>query len=263
MAECQRSPFKSQAAHFALLFLLLIYLPCLNAQESQINWSLEFAADTVQYQEFDEKGDRLNKESNVIPHGNVRLQKPLTASTILEIKAGLSHGYVTYQGELQNGSPYNTTSRMTLKQGAMQIVWSMSDTYRLWLGLGEMRWDRHILAKGNVRTLNEYYDWQRAIAGVGYRLHQHDIQVSVERLVNAGLDLDLQSQGNGFIRVQMPDGFQLGMRYEYLTQGDWYLFMGTSYRYFDRGPMAILGKNGYTEPENHFAQFKLGVGYSF
>lgn len=263
MAEFQRLPFKFKTAHFALFFLFFTLPFSLHAQERSISWSLEMAADTVHYQEFDEQGDRLNKESNVIPHGNVTLQKALSASTILEINAGLSHGYVAYDGQLQNGTPYHTTSRMTLKQGSILLDWALLKSHRVWLGFGEMRWDRHILANGNVQTLSEYYDWQRVIVGAGYRIQQHDIQVSIERLVNAGLDVDLRPWNRGVIRVDMPDGVQLGARYEYLTQDAWYYFIDTAYRYFDRGPTTISGSSGFTEPENHFVQVKLGVGYPF
>ena len=263
LASNSQSPFKKKAAHLALLFLFCFPFGSVNAESYSVQWQWELAADAVYYQEFDEQGARLNKESNVIPHVNLAVQKNLTNNTSIKLNAGLSHGYVAYDGQLQNGAPYRTTSRMTLKQGAALWQWAWSENRRIWLGFGEMRWDRHILATGNVQTLSEYYDWQRIIMGAGYRLQEHDLQVSFERLVNAGLDVDLRPWNRGVLKVHMPDGVQLGARYEYLPQDAWYYFIDTSYRYFDRGPTTISGTSGFTEPENHFVQVKWGVGYHF
>lgn len=264
-----------KAALIALLFLFCINIAAAGpakpsaAKPSSLQpystntLHLALAAETAYYQEFDQTGQQFNEEKGLIPNLSLIHFTPITQTTSLVLELGLSHGYVTYTGQLQNGKPYNTVSRMTLKEGALYFRHQLYSGFSFALGYGAAEWDRHILSRGNIKTLSEFYDWQRIIFITDYRNEDARYTLTLERLINAGLDVDLRPWNRNMTRVAMPDGLELGSRVDLFHKKNWYSFIDLSFRHFDRGPASIDGTSSFTEPENLFVQFKLGIGRSF
>lgn len=256
---------KTVAIISRLFFLCLTLNVSFAHANRDIIFEVSPSLDYVFYREFSEEGDTLNTETGLLPGIETSLYYPIPNR--LTVYASLYYGSSTiqYDGQLQNGQPYKTDSKM--KKTHFQFGFNKSfNQHIVGVFLASDKWDRHILSRNNVAQLSEYYAWDGIGVKYGFDAEDLKIETSISRLFNAGLDVDLTEQGYGVIHAAMPDGTAASITTsfdldEYMP--GWWMSTRLAGHYFPRGKVTISQGIGITEPENVTVQLGVSFNYLF
>ena len=260
-----RATIKTVVICSRLFFLFLLFGLSLVPVQASTSFDFSYSLDYVFYREFSEEGDSLNSETGYLPGIRVLMNHNMSEniSFFLDGYYGLSH--VKYDGQLQNGSAYNTNSSMEkLSYGLGSLIHFQQHSLALYVG--QHTWNRHILSKGNVSDLSEFYLWDSVAIKHLYSIESWSTEYGIARLFNAGLKVDLTDQGYGVVPVTIPDGISLFARIDKSLGIDLQSWrVGTSLKgdYFPRGKTKFTGGIGLTEPENLSLNLSIYVSHTF
>lgn len=256
---------KPTAIYSLLVFLCLIFPSPKGVANEDISFGISPSLDYIFYREFSETGETLNTETGLLPGLTLSVHSGLPNHFSVSANVYYGSSIIQYDGQLQNGQPYNTDSKM--KKTHFQFGFNKSfNQHIVGVFLGSDKWDRHILSRNNIAQLSEYYAWDSI--GVKHCFDAEDLKIetSISRLFNAGLDVDLTEQGYGVVHAAMPDGtaasiatsFDLN---EYMS--GWWMHTKLAGHYFPRGKATISQGIGITEPENVTVQLGVSLNYLF
>lgn len=257
---------KNPAAIYSQLvfFIFISTSPQSNANED-ISFGVSPSLDYVFYREFSETGDTLNTETGLLPGLQLSLNTDISNKFSVYTHVYYGASTIQYDGQLQNGQPYKTDSKM--KKTHFQFGLNTSfDQHAVGVFLSRDKWNRHILSRNNVAQLSEYYAWDSLGLKHCFDADDQKIETKIAHLFNAGLDVDLTEQGYGVIHAAMPEGtaasittsFDLN---EYMP--GWWMSTRLAGHYFPRGKATITQGIGITEPENVTVQLGVSLDYRF
>jgi hypothetical protein len=254
--------FKKPVAKFSrLVFLCLIVFS--NSILADSHLILSPSVDYVFYREFSKTGDTLDTETGFLPGLQVSLYKATSNDFSIHADAYYGSSTIEYDGQLQNGQPYLTDSKM-IKMHFQVGVDRAFQKHKFGVFFGVDEWDRHILSRNNTPQLSEYYSWDSLGIKYGYDLENFKIEAELAQLINAGLDVDLTSVGYGVLHAAMPNGTSASLSTSFNLNkyfSGWWLTSTLAGHYFERGRATVTQGISITEPEN--VTFQLGVSLSY
>lgn len=133
--------------------------------------SLEVGASWVyfHYQEEDQNGQTLNKETGDIPGVYLAWRPSVGRYFWGRLEASYASHTVDYDGQTQAGAPLTTTTheRLIHYDGRLGAAWEYQGLQlQPYLSARYQRWDREIQPTTVTGGLNEYYRWWEAGGGV-------------------------------------------------------------------------------------------------
>ena len=163
------------------------------------------------YEEFDQSGQSLNKESGIIPGLSISASKTLNNYTNT-IGVEIYSGQVDYDGHTQAGAPHKTITDEQLYQPFYRLNWSPKNNNSSIYGkVAWQQWDRNIFSRNNISGLFEQYQWWVFEAGLLATLSENNINkwqlaFSVSKISNGTIKIDLDTQGFGQPELNLGDG---------------------------------------------------------
>ena len=196
-----------------LASLLLVITARTYALELKASTYLEY----VNYQEFDLDGSSLNHETGFIP--GIQLQASYKHHTLW---SSYAYGNVHYDGQIQSGAPYNTSTNYILSSAGYEYEHALDqyNNINLLAGFSTRTWQRHILSNKGIPDGNAEYKWQQLHAGIRYQpgsIFNFPLQasLSVIKTRNGAVDVNLSNLGYGSPQLELGDeyGVQAGVKY--------------------------------------------------
>jgi len=205
--------------HYNILLICLSFIsPCLFAQQlPEANIKISPIFHYFDYTEFDQNGNKLNKESGFIPGLQLLFSvDDEHALSSFEFIMSVINGRVEYKGQTQSRAPFNSKTDETLHRFGFKYAWRSTNKpfvpERLYIAVTHNRWDRDIIGRGVVSDLSEIYTWDETAFGLNQSLYQNQniqllIDVSVLHITGPEIEVDLTPFGFG-----KPE-LDLGSRY--------------------------------------------------
>ena len=163
------------------------------------------------YEEFDQSGQSLDKETGIIPGLSITASKTLNNYTNT-IGFEAYNGQVDYDGHTQSGTPHTTITDEKLYQLFYKLNWSPADNNSSIYGrVAWQQWDRNILPANNISGLFEQYQWWTFEAGLLATIFENDInklqlEFGVSKISNGTIKIDLDAQGFGQPELNLGNG---------------------------------------------------------
>lgn len=212
---------------FRLLTACLLFslpLTCLGA-EIQLGAGLQ----NVNVHEVDANKQTLDTESGNLPFLMANFKFNLMSGWSLINENQLSVGNISYDGQLQNGTPYQTTTESlfhthNLSIETPAIFKQLGGQQRISTSFGYHFWQRHILGKNNIKSLNEEYSWKTIGLGISHTNHSKSmmLKISVHQAFDSKMDIKVTDLGSG--TLTLPNGV------EYRVNGEYQLSKNKSFR---------------------------------
>lgn len=163
------------------------------------------------YEEFDQSGQSLDKETGIIPGLSIATSKTLNNFTNT-IGFEAYSGQVDYDGHTQSGAPHTTITDEKLLQLFYKLNWSPANYKSSIYGkVAWQQWDRNIFPANNISGLFEQYQWWAFEAGLLATLFENDInkwqlEFGVSKISNGTIKIDLETQGFGQPELNLGNG---------------------------------------------------------
>ena len=263
---------------FILLSSCILGLILLSQNNTQAsgNFSVSARMQYFNYEEFDDNGLSLNKETGFIHGIGFKL-----IDRNHQLNLEIYDGTVDYDGQLQSGTPHQTdTEEMIyyLSYRYLIPVFETPERYHYYFGISHQTWERNILPRNNINGLFETYRWLTASAGIESVVHQlSDSQLSIGLgfiyIVDAEIEIDLSDLGYGepVLDIENKPGFEAELKYTSTLSDSRLLNIGVQYTHsqFGKSNSAALSNGSNTiiifEPDstsNH-VRFYLEVNQRF
>lgn len=174
------------------------------------------------YEEFDQSGQSLNKETGIIPGLSITASKALAAFTNT-ISAKAYDGQVDYNGQTQSGVPHTTNTNETLYRLFYKLNWHPTDYgISIYGKVAWQQWNRDILPANNISGLFEQYQWWSYELGLAATLLESDsdkliLELGASRTSNGSIEIDLSPQGFGKPELKLSNGsgFSTALKYQH------------------------------------------------
>jgi len=225
-------------------------------------------------QEFAASGARLVEERGWLPG--------------LELGASYSSGQwrvgingetyrndIAYDGQLQNGAPFSTTSGTVQDRLALEIGRRLNDSVSLLGGVELDHWQRRIHGSGSVLGLNETYHSTRLLLGVESAVlktayFDMSARALLVRAQPEHLDVSFGNQlfDDAALTTQAATGFRLGADFIPACAPAMRVSLGFDTLRNGRSGDSMLTKNGLaagfvSQPEHRRNAFTVRVRYQF
>ena len=191
-------------------YFFICYFPTLPLlAETTVDASIK--ALRFDYEEFDQSGTSLNRETGFIPGISLYISKTKGELTSL-ISVELYDGQVNYDGQTQSGTPHLTNTDETLHRVLYKLNWSPENNNSSIYGkVAWQQWDRNILPANNISGLFEQYQWWAFELGFLATLFESNsdkwqFEFGVSKINNGTINIDLNQQGFGQPELELGDG---------------------------------------------------------
>jgi hypothetical protein len=243
------------------------------AVESQ----LTLGVDKVHLHEVGTKGQTLNTESGFLPLIGLNLALPINAEWVLLSENKLSMGSLDYDGMLQNGSSYKSTTDtkfIDLKLGMQSPAISnlFSGNQSLVSMIGYHHWQRNIEGRSGATDLNEQYQWQSFSLGLLHSSYSssYSLRADIYKTFNSSMDIEIPNIGDAHLSLPDGQGFRLMAKYQLNDDQSYPINIGMQYSYdiTERSKSFPLKKDGnsigfVTEPEHELQRIATYIEVSF
>lgn len=176
----------------AMGFLGALFLP-LSAMAEEAAWSVGVGSEVYwfDWREY-QGGEQLLVESGPLSKANIDLriqQAQFYTSLAFSVGGGKTH----YDGQLQNGTPYESDAWEKVTEAELQLGWQQ-DWGNLHVGLLQREWDRKIDGSSTVSSAHELYLWNLMTVGGEFVLKKASAW-------SAGIALDVGKPRSSYQRV--------------------------------------------------------------
>lgn len=223
--------------------------------------------------EVSTSGQTLNQETGQLPVIGLNAKFSLINDWYLLSENSLSHGSLSYDGMLQNGSPYQTTTGTRFIDVQIGVLSSpisnlFSGEQRLVGKLGMHEWMRNIEGNSGVNTLDELYQWQSLSVGLWHNAHhsKFDIGIDVFQTFNGSMSIDVPNIGQS--RLSLPNGQGFNLKAAYQLTDEVAVGLMHTYHWTPRSNSFPLTHNGnvignVTEPEHNLQRTSVYLSVGF
>jgi hypothetical protein len=226
------------------------------------------------YEEFDESGRSLNKETGVIPGLSIS-----SANTLKDFTSAFSFefysGDVDYDGQTQAGAPHTTTTDETQYRLFYMLAWSPEAiSSSLYGKIIWQQWDRDIAPANNVAGLYEQYRWWAFEAGILTTLYDNGMdtwqfELGASKVNNGTIKIDLETYdfGQPTLDLGTGSGLSTAIKYKHQMPSQDDIGLSLEYRYwtFGRSNTETISNSfssiTITEPRSVSKQAILSVVY--
>lgn len=158
-------------------------------------------------------GQRLDKETGNLPFVEIGLSTMIDYDFVLSTQHRLSLGDIAYDGQLQNGLPYQTVTQTQFRSHSLglssPIIASWFDgDQRIISSLGYHLWQRDIIGKQGVNSLYESYEWKSLELGINHSSAAKDIKLSLSayKTFDGNMRISIPNTGDGNITLPQGNG---------------------------------------------------------
>jgi hypothetical protein len=222
-------------------------------------------------------GQTLNKETGQLPVIGFDARLPLINDWHLISENRLVHGGLSYDGMLQNGNPYQTTTGTRFIDIQLGVLSSpvgnlLSGEQRLVGKLGSHEWKRNIEGSGGVNTLDELYQWHSLSVGLWHNEHhsKFNIGIDVFQSFNGSMNIDVPNIGQSRLSLPNGQGFNLKAAYRLTDDVNNPIAIGLmhAYHWTHRSNSFSLTHNGnvvgnVTEPDHNLQRTSVYLSVGF
>lgn len=255
---------------FAISFLLATPL----LADTSIDASIKILH--FDYEEFDEPGVSLNKETGFIPGFSIAASKKLSHfSNTVSFEA--YDGQVNYDGQTQSGAPHMTNTNETLNRIFYKLNWSAENNNSSIYGkIAWQQWDRNILPANKVSGLFEQYQWWAFEIGLLATLFENNtnkwqLEFGASKIDNGTIEIDLIKHGFGRPKLELGDGHGLtaALIYQHMLTDKNRISLRVQHQRWTFGRSNTLSiSNGFdiihiTEPRSVSNHSILSVNYGY
>lgn len=248
-----------------LLLLLSFFSPHSISQQVSLLLDQQF----FHYQEFSDTGDVLDTEKGWLYGPLIHYEHQYTSGFELTLSASLLTGTLTYEGHTQAGKPHNTNTKENIQRFNIGLSYPLTPTYGVGVKVERFIWDRDIQANAGVLGLHEVYSWSALSFHQNIHITHFDIGLSISKLLNGNIAVDLSEVNKGEIDIPLHPGTQLELEVKYKKNIAQRTYLTTRisglWRYFEKSDAQRSGNSLFFEPENRAVQIgaALGILYSF
>jgi hypothetical protein len=242
--------------------------------DAQIGTSIKLL--NFNYEEFNDSGESLNKESGIIPGFSFTASRHLNGfNNTISFEA--YDGEVDYDGQLQSGTPHSTRTNETLYRAFYKLSWSpMENNISIYGKSTWQQWDRDVLPVNNISGLFEQYQWWAFEIGVFTTLFENNtdkwlLEFGASKINNGTIKIDLSSQNFGQPELKLGNGSGISVALIYQHKLTDRNELGLSLHYqrwtFGRSNTKTIS-NGFitidiTEPRSVSNHTALSLGYKY
>jgi hypothetical protein len=253
-----------------------LFLGLFASQPACAEWqySVGAGARLVSMQEFAASGARLVEERGWLPGLELGVSYS-SGQWRVGINGETYRNDITYDGQLQNGAPFSTTSDTTQDRLAVEIGRRLNDSLSLLAGVELDRWQRRIHGNGSVLGLNETYRSTRLLLGAESTVlktayFDMSARALLVRAQPEHLDVSFGNQlfDDAALTTQAATGFRLGADFIPAGAPAMRLGLGVETLRIGRSDDAVLTRNGVvvgtvSQPEHRRSAVTLRVRYQF
>ncbi len=228
--------------HPVSLLITIITLSLLNSSISRADTNFSLSANLLHfdYEEYDDAGSSLNRETGLIPG----ISFNLTGNDNL-LRFQLFDGNVNYDGQTQLGTPHQTTTDETIYRLDYRHTFSTGFSpakTSYYLGINYQIWDRSILPDNGVSGLYEQYRWWSAEVGLISTLQQYNndtlnFELGLSYTFNGTILVDLTPFGSGEPVLDLGDrpGARIAFVYQKMLSTNQALTFTLEHRHWEFG----------------------------
>ncbi len=247
-----------------LLFLSFVSPSCMSQQ-----LSLLLDQQFFHYQEYSDDGGVLDSEKGWLFGPLIRYGHQFKSGFELIMSASLLAGAVTYEGHTQAGKNHHTDTKENLQRLNVALLYTAAPSYGAGINVERFIWDRDIQPNLGVLGLHETYSWLALSFSQNLQLTDFELSLSVGKLINGNIRVDLNEINKGLIDVPLKSGVQIEFYINYkknITERVYvYSRFSGLWRYFNKSDVVRSGNSLFSEPQSETFQAggALGVSYSF
>lgn len=253
-------------------FMLASLLPCQSFADTDL--SLSPGVIYFKYIEFGDNGQRLDKESGLLPGFTINITG--SNKSAFHVQAGLSYYTETidYDGMTQAGAPHTTRTNERLKR----LHFALGKTFKpdiqpfdVYLHFDLSIWDRDIKPMNGISGLYEKYQWnETGLVLQKSFLVQNDNHLSISldifRVTSPSVTVDLSSLGYGSPKLTLDPktGFKTGLEWREKIHDRSGFSVGFYFKQYGFGasdPVTLGGAGGPTilEPRSETRQTGIEI----
>lgn len=209
-----------------------------SASYAEIGVSIASGLKTVNVEEISVYGKRLNQETGNLPYLSLGFDFPFESGFTLFTKHDIASGDLNYDGQLQNGNPYQTHTETRLWQNSLGLtsppIFHLLNGKQLLVGLFSIHnWDRNISGRQQVNSLQEQYDWKSL--GLGFK-HVNDnetlkLGVTFQKNFDSHMSINIPNVAKGNLNLPQGDGLIVTAEYQLMKLEKTMLNIGLNYSY--------------------------------
>jgi hypothetical protein len=269
-------PPNKSASCFGALFFAMLLVPSTgmgaSSEPASLQAEIGLSALRFKYEEYNDTGGLFNKEQGGIPGITIKLGQR-RSDWEWESAGSYHYGQVSYTGQTNFGSPYNTRTEESISDVSLRLGrwFGESHPFMPFAGIGYRRWDRNILP-GTLGGLFESYRWSYAWAGAKFLAYRDEassftLDVGLLKPLNPELHIDFKGTYN-VEPVVYPES-KLGLRVlltskRTLANGSG-LTIEPYYEYWElgRSPTVVAGPISVYEPASKTRNIGLNLRLSW
>ncbi|MBF6057072.1 TonB-dependent receptor [Thiomicrorhabdus heinhorstiae] len=172
---------------------------------------------SIDLSEFSINGNRLVSESGILPVIGLQIDTDLDSRWLLSAYANYSRGDLDYDGHLQSGSPYRSSTATEISTYGVSLKSPLGGKvlnaeHSLLLGFEYERWRRQIAGSHSVSELTEKYDSPSIFVGLNSEWPSFESSLIAAYRYNSTMDLDLSDQAYG--SMELPGSLVIRLHLE-------------------------------------------------
>jgi hypothetical protein len=268
---------KSASCFGALFFSIIAFaLPnkgmATPLESSGLKTEIGLSTLRFRYEEYNDSGGLFNKEQGSIPGITLKLGQR-RSDWEWESAGSYHYGQVSYTGQTNLGSPYNTRTEESIGDVSLRLGRWFGERHPFmpFAGIGYRRWDRNILP-GTLGGLFESYRWSYAWAGakfMAYRNKTSSYVLDVGLLKPHKPELHIDFKGTYNVEPVVYPKSKLGLRV--LLTSNWAFSNGTGlaiepyYEFWElgRSPTVVDGPISVYEPASKTRNIGLNLRFAW
>lgn len=257
--------------------LTLALLTFSSASNAEIGLSIASGLKAVNVEEVSVNDKRLNQETGDLPYLSLGFDFPFESGFTVFTKHDIAAGDLNYDGQLQNGNPYQTYTETRLWQNSLGLtsppIFHLLNGKQHLVGLFSIHnWDRNILGSQQVNSLHEQYDWKSL--GLGFK-HVNDnetlkLGATFQKNFDGHMSINIPNVATGNLNLPQGDGLIVTAEYQLMKLEKAMLNIGLNYSYQQtiRSDVGNLYNSGQfvgtaAMPKHSLQQTTLYLGISF
>lgn len=191
------------------------------------------------------------------------------------LSGSLYRNDITYDGRLQNGSPFTSETDTTQRRIRVEIKKRVTDAMRLTAGLEQDYWQRDIRGRGDVAGMHEKYTSWRFLAGAESRVTQWaagaiDMKGAImfARPEKLRVRFDQQAYDDVTLHTKSAVGVTFGIGFQPAVLPNLSIEAELDWISIKRSDNAVLRRNGIpvgtvAQPKHERTGFGVRVNYRF